>query len=48
MFISASVATVLLCDPHSPVGHLIDNEFWKRAVMALAMAGAAVGIVYSP
>lgn len=45
--VSASVATVLLYDPRSPAFHLIDNEFWKRALMALAMAGTAVAIIYS-
>ena len=46
--VSASVATVLLYDPRSPAFHLIDNEFWKRALMAGAMAGTAVAIIYSP
>ena len=45
--VSASVATVLLYDPRSPAFHLIENEFWKRALMALAMAGTAVAIIYS-
>jgi aquaporin Z len=46
--ISASVATVLLYDPHAPTFGLIENEFWKRALMALAMAGTAAAIIYSP
>ena len=46
--ISASVATVLLYDPRSPTFGLIENEFWKRALMALAMAGTAAAIIYSP
>lgn len=46
--VSASVATVLLYDPRSPAFDLIGNAFWKRALMAFAMAGTAVGIIYSP
>ena len=46
--VSASVATVLLYDPRSPTFNLIDNAFWNRALMALAMAGTAVAIIYSP
>lgn len=46
--ISASVATVLLYDPRAPTFGLIENEFWKRALMALAMAGTAAAIIYSP
>ena len=46
--ISASVATVLSYDPRSPTFGLIENEFWKRALMALAMAGTAAAIIYSP
>jgi len=46
--ISASVATVLLYDPRLPTFGLIENEFWKRALMALAMAGTAAAIIYSP
>ena len=46
--ILASVATVLLYDPRSPTFGLIENEFWKRALMALAMAGTAAAIIYSP
>jgi aquaporin Z len=46
--VSASVATVLLYDPRSPAFGLVENEFWKRALMAFAMAGTAVAIIYSP
>lgn len=45
--VSACVATVLLYDPRSPAFHLVEHEFWKRALMALAMAGTAVAIIYS-
>ena len=45
--VSASVATVLLYDPRSLAFHLIQNDFWKRALMAVAMAGTAVAIIYS-
>ena len=45
--VSASVATVLLYDPRSLAFHLIEYDFWKRALMAVAMAGTAVAIIYS-
>jgi aquaporin Z len=46
--VSACVATVLLYDPRAPTFHVIDNAFWKRVVMAAAMSGTAVAIIYSP
>ena len=46
--IAASVADVLLYDPRTPTFQLIENPFWKRSVMALAMAGTAVALIYSP
>jgi aquaporin Z len=44
---SACVATVLLYHPRSPAFSLVENDFWKRVVMAFAMAGTAVAIIYS-
>ncbi|MEZ5785797.1 MAG: aquaporin [Xanthobacteraceae bacterium] len=46
--VSACVATVLLYDPRAPTFDLIENSFWKRVVMAAAMSGTAVAIIYSP
>jgi aquaporin Z len=45
--VAASVADVLLYDPRAPTFQLIENPFWKRSLMALAMAGTAVALIYS-
>ncbi len=45
--VGTCVATVLLMI-RAPTFHLIDNAFWKRVVMAAAMASTAVAIIYSP
>jgi aquaporin Z len=46
--VAACVGTVLLYDPRSPVFEVIADPFWKRALMAAAMAGTAVALIYSP
>jgi aquaporin Z len=46
--ISASLFTILLYHPASPVVRGIPPEFIRRVLMGLAMGLTAVGIVYSP
>lgn len=46
--VAACVGTVLLYDPRSPLFPAIAAPFWKRALMAVAMAGTAVALIYSP
>ena len=46
--ISASLFTILLYHPASPVVRAIPQEFIRRVVMGLAMGFTAVGIIYSP
>ena len=46
--VAACIATVLLYDPRSPLFVAIADPFWKRALMAAAMAGTAVTLIYSP
>ena len=46
--ISASVFTILLYYPASPVVRAIPTEFVRRLLMGLAMGLTLVGIVYSP
>ena len=46
--ISASVFTILLMYPASPVAHWIVNPIWKRAVIGIAMGSTAIALIYSP
>ena len=46
--ISASLFAILLFHPSSPAVRTIPSEFVRRMLMAIAMGGAAVSIVYSP
>jgi aquaporin Z len=46
--VAACVGAVLLYDPRSPAFAIIADPFWKRALMAAAMAGTAVALIYSP
>jgi aquaporin Z len=46
--ISASLFTILLYHPASPVVRAIPVEFIRRILMGLAMGLTAVGIIYSP
>jgi aquaporin Z len=46
--ISASLFTILLYHPASPVVRAIPQEFMRRVLMGIAMGFTAVGIVYSP
>lgn len=46
--ISASLFTILLYHPSSPVLRVIPEEFVRRILMGLAMGLTAVAIIYSP
>jgi aquaporin Z len=46
--ISASLFTILLYHPSSPVARAISSEFLRRVLSGLAMGLTLVGIVYSP
>ena len=47
MFVTCALAT-LLQHPASPVGHLIANDFFRRALMGLGMGATVVAIITSP
>ena len=47
MFFTCALAT-LLQHPASPVGHLIANGFFRRALMGLSMGATVVAIITSP
>ena len=47
MFVTCALAT-LLQHPASPVGHLIENGFFRRALMGLGMGATVVAIITSP
>ena len=47
MFVTCALAT-LLQHPASPVGHLIANGFFRRALMGLGMGATVVAIITSP
>ena len=47
MFFTCALAT-LLQHPASPVGHLIANGFFRRALMGLGMGATVVAIITSP
>src|SRR2546427_10809513 len=46
--ISASLFTMLLWHPSSPVLNLIPNPFVRRMLTGLAMGGTAIALVFSP
>jgi len=46
--ISASVFTMLLFHPASPIPRLLPEEFPRRALMGLAMGATAIAIIFSP
>jgi aquaporin Z len=46
--VSASVFTILLYHPASPVVKNLPEEFPRRALIGLAMGLTAIGIIYSP
>src|SRR5881396_1467337 len=46
--ISASLFTMLLWHPSSPVLSLIPNPFLRRMLTGLAMGGTAIALVFSP
>src|SRR2546430_9250388 len=46
--ISASLFTMLLWHPSSPVLSLIPNPFVRRMLTGLAMGGTAIALVFSP
>src|SRR5947207_7452294 len=46
--ISASLFTMLLWHPSSPVLRLIPNPFVRRMLTGLAMGGTAIALVFSP
>ena len=46
--ISASLFTILLWHPGSPVLALIPNAFVRRALTGIAMGGTAVALIFSP
>ena len=47
MFVTCALAT-LLQHPASPVGHLIANDFFRRALMGLGMGATVFAIITSP
>ena len=47
MFVTCALAT-LLQHPASPVGHLIANGFFRRALMGFGMGATVVAIITSP
>ena len=47
MFVTCALAT-LLQHPASPVGHLIANAFFRRALMGFGMGATVVAIITSP
>src|SRR2546423_301408 len=46
--LSAASFGVVLFHPASPLTHAIPNEFARRVFMGFAMAGTAIGLIYSP
>src|SRR5438874_12121765 len=46
--ISASLFTMLLWHPSSPVFNLIPNTFVRRMLTGIAMGGTAIALVFSP
>ncbi|MEP6686091.1 MAG: aquaporin [Verrucomicrobiota bacterium] len=46
--ISASLFTILLWHPSSPVPNLIPSEFVRRMLTGMAMGGTAITLVFSP
>jgi aquaporin Z len=46
--VSASLFTVILEHPDSPVRHAIVNPFLRRILIGIAMGLTAIGIIYSP
>ena len=46
--ISASLCTILLYHPSSPLVHIIPSEFVRRVLAGLAMGLTLIGLVYSP
>src|SRR5438132_13126949 len=46
--ISASLFTILLWHPSSPVPALIPNTFVRRMLTGIAMGGTAIALVFSP
>jgi aquaporin Z len=46
--ISASLFTILLWYPDSPVPTVIPNEFIRRALTGMAMGGTAIALIFSP
>src|SRR3954470_4524843 len=46
--ISASLFTMLLWHPSSPVFNLIPNTFVRRMLTGMAMGGTAIALVFSP
>src|SRR5215510_4061785 len=46
--ISASLFTILLYHPSSPVLQVIPTEFTRRILMGSAMGLTAIGLIYSP
>jgi aquaporin Z len=47
VFVTCALAT-LLQHPASPVGHLIENGFFRRTLMGLGMGATVVAIITSP
>ena len=46
--ISASLFTILLWHPSSPVLHVIPNPFARRMLTGMAMGGTAIALIFSP
>jgi aquaporin Z len=46
--ISASLFTILLWYPSSPVLNLIPNSFVRRLITGMAMGGTAIALIFSP
>lgn len=46
--ISASVCTILLEHPASPIRQAVDSDLLRRALIGIAMGLTAIGIIYSP
>jgi len=47
LMISASLFTMLLWHPSSPVFNLIPNTFVRRMLTGMAMGGTAIALVFS-
>jgi len=46
--VSASLFTIILEHPDSPVRHAIADPFLRRMLIGIAMGLTAIGIIYSP